>query len=174
MARTAKSASALAVLTVSVVSLVGCSSSNSSSSNSPSSTASAAAPTASATSSATEPYPSGDDKPLGEQTFNMTSSGSEKAEDPGQSSGVGATDCYVAGSRIYDRDGISCSDAQSVLTAYQKLPEGKSGKQASVQGYACSHNPPEMVGQGAAPGKCLNDDGDVVFDWRYPGAPVPR
>ena len=99
---------------------------------------------------------------------------SAKDYPPEQVSGPGAGDCYVGGSRIYDRSGITCADAKTVKAAYEATAAAASGKTAKVKGYECSHNPDVMVHQGAAPAKCTDGEGNVVFDWRYPGAPQPE
>ena len=84
-----------------------------------------------------------------------------------------AQDCYAGGDRIYDRAGITCADARSVVVAYEATAGAVKGAEVTVRGYRCSHNPQVMVVQGAPPAKCVDGQDDVVFGWRYPGAPQP-
>lgn len=112
------------------------------------------------------------DEPIGSDGFDMPSSSNAKEYPKEQVSGPGAGDCYASGSRIYDRSGITCADAKTVKAAYEATSASKDGKTTTVKGYECSHNPEIMVNQGAAPAKCTDKDGTVVFNWRYPGAPT--
>lgn len=139
----------------------------SASSNGASNTSSAASGSASSSAQSNS-----GDAPIASDGFDMPSD-SAKSYPPEQVSGPGAIDCYSGGSRIYDRSGITCADAIAVKQAYEATPGAKSGKAANVKGYECSHNPTTMVNQGAAPAKCTDGHGNVVFDWRYPGAPKP-
>lgn len=93
---------------------------------------------------------------------------------PDQESSNLATDCYAGSSRIYDRHGITCADAKTAVGKYEKSSGAAKGAEAKVDSLTCSHNPKIMVNQGAAPAKCVDAQGSVVFNWRYPGAPRPE
>ena len=111
------------------------------------------------------------DKPIGRASIDL--GGSASSLPPEKMSRPDATDCYAGSSRIYDRHGVTCVEARSAMQKYEATPASAKGSEARVDAYTCSHNPDDMVGQGAAPGSCLDDDEAVVFNWRYPGAPQP-
>lgn len=115
---------------------------------------------------------SSSDAPIGGGDIDMGSS-SAASYPPDKVSSQGAQDCFAAGTRIYDRSGVTCTEAKTVLARYNGLTANAKGAKHSVNPYTCQHNPDIMVTQGAAPGQCVNGDGDVVFSWRYPGAPAP-
>ena len=115
------------------------------------------------------------DAPIGSGGIDLGSgNASPRSYPPEQRSGPGAGDCYAGGSRIYDRAGITCGQAVKVKAAYEQTSAAQTGSEATVMGYQCSHNPKVMVGQGAAPAKCTDGEGTVIFNWRYPGAPLPE
>lgn len=123
-------------------------------------------------SSTTSAGSSSSDAPIGGGDIDMASS-SAASYPPDKVSSQGAQDCYAAGTRIYDRSGVTCAEAQTVLARYNGLTANAKGAKRSVNPYTCQYNPDIMVTQGAAPGQCVNGEGDVVFSWRYPGAPAP-
>ena len=108
--------------------------------------------------------------PIAGDNFSL-SSGAPKTYGPGQTSGPGAVDCYSGATRVYDRSGVTCGQAISTMLKYNATAAGAKGDMATVDGYQCSWNPTTMVNQGAAPAKCTDSSGNVVFNWRYPGAP---
>lgn len=164
------------MLLTGVVMLAGCSGGDESSQSETSSS------TSSAVSATSSPKPSessqksspGGDEPIGDGGIDLKSKAPSTSYPAEQLSGPRAGDCYAGGSRIYDRRGITCADAKKALATYEATAEGAKGASSKVGSYTCSHNPDEMVGQGAAPGSCLDDDEAVVFNWRYPGAVQPR
>lgn len=167
---------ALGVASATLLTLAACggktdASSSPSASQTPKSTASAA-PTSPAAPSEQAPTQSGaaGDAPIAGDNFSLNS-GAPKSYGPGQTSGPGATDCYSGGTRVYDRSGVTCGQAISTMLKYNATAAGAKGDMATVDGYQCSWNPTTMVNQGAAPAKCTDSSGNVVFNWRYPGAP---
>ena len=112
------------------------------------------------------------DKPIGRASIDL--GGSATSLPPEKMSLPGATDCHDAGSRIYDRHGVTCDEARSAKRQYDASPASAKGGEAKIGAYTCSHNPDIMVIQGAAPAKCVDASGSVVFNWRYPGAVQPR
>ena len=111
------------------------------------------------------------DKPIGRASIDL--GGSASSLPPEKTSRPDATDCYAGSSRIYDRHGVTCVEARSAMQKYEATPASAKGSEARVDAYTCSHNPDIMVTQGAAPAKCVDGSGNVVFNWRYPGAPQP-
>lgn len=111
------------------------------------------------------------DKPIGSAPIDL--GGSASSLPPEKMSRPDATDCYAGSSRIYDRHGVTCVEARSAMQKYEATPASAKGSEARVDAYTCSHNPDIMVTQGAAPAKCVDGSGNVVFNWRYPGAPQP-
>lgn len=157
-----------AVLTAGVLVLTGCGQS----SHSAQTTTSTSTKTAAPASTSSAPAAAGGNQPIGSAGIDL-GSGSSSIPPAAERSGDLATDCYKGGDRIYDRYGVSCSAASTVLAAYEASAQSAKGAQTAVSGYQCSHNPTVMVVQGAAPGKCIDGNGNVVFNWRYPGAPLP-
>ena len=111
------------------------------------------------------------DKPIGRASIGL--GGSASSLPPEKMSRPDATDCYAGSSRIYDRHGVTCVEARSAMQKYEATPASAKGSEARIDAYTCSHNPDIMVTQGAAPAKCVDGSGNVVFNWRYPGAPQP-
>ena len=159
------------MLLTGVVMLAGCSRGDDASQ--PSSTSAVSATSSAATSESPKSSSDGD-APIGNGGIDLKSKAPSTSYPAEQLSGPRAGDCYAGGSRIYDRRGITCADAKKALASYEATAEGAKGTSKKVGSYTCSHNPDVMVGQGAAPGSCLDDDEAVVFNWRYPGAVQPR
>lgn len=160
------------MLLTGVVVLAGCSGGDDASQ--PTSTSAVSATSSTSSTESSQKSSSGGDTPIGDGGIDLKSKAPSTSYSAEQLSGPRAGDCYAGGSRIYDRRGITCADAKKALATYETTAEGAKGASSKVGSYTCSHNPDEMVGQGAAPGSCLDDDEAVVFNWRYPGAVQPR